>query len=131
MEGFNKAISFILGLVVVVVFIAVLTGRINLKNKIPSFTGGIFSRTTPTPTVFIPTDQPTTVVLDNQNQAQNTTDNQENTNYHQYQTNNPTTVSNGKTTSIPNTGPELFFPLVVSGLSIGLYFKNLSHKQQS
>lgn len=32
MEGLNKIISFILGLVVVIVFFAVVTGRINLKN---------------------------------------------------------------------------------------------------
>lgn len=128
MEGFNKAISFILGLVVVVVFIAVLTGRINLKNKIPSFTGGIFSRGTPTPTIPTPTAQSTMVVLDNQNQTQDATNNQENTNYHQYQTNDPTTVLNGKTTNIPNTGPELFFPIVLSGLSMGLFFKNISRK---
>ena len=128
MEGFNKAISFILGLVVVVVFVAVLTGRINLKNRIPSFNAGIFSRTTPTPTVLKPTgQQTTTVVLDNQNQTQSNTDNQGNVNYHQYQTNN-TTPLNNKTTSIPNTGPELFFPIVFSGLSMGLIFKKISHK---
>lgn len=128
MEGFNKAISFILGLVVVVVFIAVLTGRINLKNKIPSFTGGIFSRPTLTPTVVIPTEQISTVVLDNQNQTQNPSNNQEDSNYHQYQANNSTTFSNTKTTSIPNTGPELFLPIVISSLSMGFLFKKISHK---
>jgi len=128
MEGFNKAISFILGLVVVVVFLAVLTGRINLKNRIPSFTGGIFSRATPTPTVSTPTNQTTTVVLENQDQTQNTSDNQENTNDHQYQINNSTIFSNEKTSSIPNTGPELFFPVVVSGLLLGLFFKKIPRR---
>jgi hypothetical protein len=32
MDSFNKVISFVLGLVVVVVFLAVITGRINLRN---------------------------------------------------------------------------------------------------
>lgn len=38
MDSFNKIISFVLGLVVVLVFFAVITGRINFKNnsvKIP------------------------------------------------------------------------------------------------
>ena len=124
MEGFNKAISFILGLVVVVVFIAVLTGRINLKNKIPSFTGGIFSRPTPTPTKP-PVSHQGTVVLDNQNQTQNNTESQENANYHQYQTNN---APPSNTTNIPNTGPELFLPIVLSGLTAGLLLKRTSYK---
>jgi len=128
MEGFNKAISFILGLVVVVVFIAVLTGRINLKNRIPSFNAGIFSRTTPTPTTPKPVGQQTsTVVLDNQNKTQNDPNGQENINYHQYQTNNNASL-NKNTTNIPNTGPELLFPIALSGLSMGLIFKKISHK---
>lgn len=125
MEGFNKAVSFILGLVVVVVFVAVLTGRINLKNRIPSFTGGIFNRPTPTPTKIPVVIRPT-VIFDHQNQTQNKPDNQENANYHQYQTNN--TPPNTNTTNIPNTGPELFFPIVFSGLSLGLLCKKISHK---
>ena len=33
MDSFNKVISFVLGLVVVLVFFAVVTGKINLKAK--------------------------------------------------------------------------------------------------
>ena len=43
MDSFNKIISFVLGLVVVVVFLAVISGRLNLGSKKAS--------PTPTPTV--------------------------------------------------------------------------------
>lgn len=55
MDQFNKAISFILGLVVVAVFIAIASGRINLKNKLP-----LFAKSTPTPALSI-TPIPTTI----------------------------------------------------------------------
>lgn len=45
MDSFNKVISFVLGLVVVLVFFAVVTGKINFKSKTTSV-----SSATPTPT---------------------------------------------------------------------------------
>lgn len=45
MDSFNKVISFVLGLVVVLVFLAVITGKLNLKSK-PTSTSAL----TPTPT---------------------------------------------------------------------------------
>ena len=50
MDQFNKAISFFLGLIVVVVFLAVATGKINLKGKTLPFLKGSTVTTTPTPT---------------------------------------------------------------------------------
>ncbi|MBI5123775.1 hypothetical protein HZA75_08030 [Candidatus Roizmanbacteria bacterium] len=47
MDSFNKVISFVLGLVVVLVFLAVITGKLNLKSK--PF-GGSSPTSTPTPT---------------------------------------------------------------------------------
>ncbi len=56
MDQFNKAISFILGLVVVAVFIAVASGRINLKDRLTLFSRSstntsVTSKPTPSPTV--------------------------------------------------------------------------------
>ncbi len=54
MDNLNKIVSFVLGLVVVLVFLAIITGRLNLKNKIPLFSGKVSPtstvRITPTPT---------------------------------------------------------------------------------
>ena len=56
MEGLNKIISFVLGLVVVIVFFAVVTGKLDLKSKLTKTTksqtiSGVSSdQTTPTPT---------------------------------------------------------------------------------
>jgi len=74
MDGFNKVISFVLGLIVVVVIIAVITGRLNLKNRFlagvsrgqtttptptttrtPSPTPTVFGTPTPTPTIYFTT----------------------------------------------------------------------------
>ncbi|PJA55225.1 hypothetical protein CO165_04710, partial [Candidatus Roizmanbacteria bacterium CG_4_9_14_3_um_filter_33_18] len=48
MDSFNKVISFVLGLIVVLVFFAVVTGKINLKSK-TSTTSTSKSTITPTP----------------------------------------------------------------------------------
>lgn len=57
MDGFNKVISFVLGLIVVVVIIAIITGRLNLTSR---FLAGVSrgQTTTPTPTKT-PTPTPT------------------------------------------------------------------------
>lgn len=61
MDGVNRIISFILGLIVVIVSIAVITGKLNLQNRIRPF---ITRQTTqkPTPTKMAstsPTHKPT------------------------------------------------------------------------
>lgn len=50
MENFNKVLSFILGLVVVVVFVSVLSGRLNLGLKEKLIGGKTQAKATPTPT---------------------------------------------------------------------------------
>ena len=47
MGNFNKVLSFILGLVVVIVFVIVLSKRLNLQSKFIPFG----SKTSPTPTI--------------------------------------------------------------------------------
>src|SRR6185503_2786194 len=68
MDGFNKVISFVLGLVVVVVLIAIITGRLNLKQKLLSVSKG----QTTTPTV-IPTITPTRSANTTPGGSENTT----------------------------------------------------------
>src|SRR3990167_7175824 len=61
MENFNKVLSFVLGLVVVIVFVIVLSGRINLRSDI--FTG----KKTPTPTAKLATPSPSPTPKEDKN----------------------------------------------------------------
>ena len=99
MDSFNKIISFVLGLVVVVVFLAVISGRLNLGSKKASPTP------TPTPTVAGTSISKVTMSQTPINNYQN----QHN-------------AGKGVNT-IPSTGPELLFPLVFSSFLSGLYLK--------
>jgi hypothetical protein len=141
MEQFNKALSFVLGLVVVAVFIVVASGKINIKGvklagstKVtPTVTPiltpkptskpwfSFFSKkSTATPTVT-PTVRPivkNTTPLSYTGTA-NTANQQKqyDPNYHSY---------NGSTipTSIPNTGvPIALFPLFGTSLLTGIFLK--------
>lgn len=116
MDNLNKTISFVLGLVVVLVFFAVITGRINLKGKLP-----FLSKTTvPTPTLSI--SQPDSVLV---NTETNTKSSNQNTNltgsYNKYK------LVNGKTPStIPQTGsPTLLIPILISVLGGGLMLRKI------
>lgn len=144
MDQFNKAISFILGLVVVAVFIAVASGRINLTGKLPfsskstltptptikteqkqtSLFGNLFNfnkptitpKVTPTPTVYHK-PIPTITVIGNNNGSTHTYNSIE---YHTYA--NVQNVS-----SIPDTGPVLLLPLIFSSLLGGIYLRKRSN----
>jgi len=107
MDSFNKVISFVLGLVVVLVFFAVVMGKIKLPGKLSSS----FAKTTPTPT-------PISTVKINE------------------QTNNSvggSVLGNSykvsKPGSIPATGiPTLFIPsLLASGLG-GVFLRKTGRK---
>ena len=107
MDSFNKVISFVLGLVVVLVFFAVVTGKIKLPGKLSSS----FAKTTPTPT-------PISTVKINE------------------QTNNSiggsvlcNSYKVSKPGSIPATGiPTLFIPsLLASGLG-GIFLRKTGRK---
>ncbi|MDH7475980.1 MAG: hypothetical protein QHH09_00720 [Microgenomates group bacterium] len=114
MEGLNKAISFILGLVVVVVFIAVLTGRINLSSRL-SFLGKVV-KTTATKTNLTPTPsgQKISTIIISPPQTKSTN------NYY-----NVKVKTNG---TIPSTGPTMFFPLLTTSLLIGSYLRKQGKK---
>lgn len=128
MDSFNKVISFALGLVVVLVFFAVVTGKINLKSKTSTSASksiltptpaqknsggffGLFKSATPTPT---PTPKTISSVK---------VDTSENNVYKQ----NNTTTSSAK--SIPSTGlPTLFIPMLISGLAGGSLLRKAGKK---
>ncbi len=115
MDNLNKTISFILGLVVVIVFIAVITGKLNLRNKL-QFLPGSTSTVTPTEAVTQRLTAKTSPVP-----AQGTS-----SSYNQYQTQS----INGKTPSkIPSTGsPTLLLPLLLSGIGTGFLFRRFGKK---
>lgn len=109
MDSLNKIVSFVLGLVVVLVFLAIITGRLNLKNKIPLFSGKV----SPTPTVKI-TPTPTKLIESNK----------EGSTYGNY------AIKQAKTPStIPSTGsPTILLPLLFSALSGGLFLKKIGKR---
>lgn len=121
MDNLNKTVSFVLGLVVVLVFLAIVTGRLNLKNKLPL----LGSKATPTPSQKIITQKITTNNEQSTTSVPNSTGAQ-NPAYNQYQ------VVQGKTpATIPSTGsPTLLLPLLFSGLGGGLLLKKKSNKKQ-
>ncbi len=107
MDNFNKVFSFILGLVVVIVFFAVLTGRIKLPSKKNINTVPLFIKTSPTPT-------PISKIDVNQQRKKS------------YKVNNYQTTN---TKTIPATGsPTIFlYSLLVSAL-IGKKLSNIGKK---
>ncbi len=117
MEQFNKVISFVLGLVVVVIFLAVATGKINLKGKALPFSKGA----TPTTSAITPTpsSKKTTLSLNQvqpvkKNETASSTTPKGSYEYHSYGVTN--TPSN-----IPSTGPELLLPLAFTSFIAGKY----------
>jgi len=116
MDNFNKVLSFILGLVVVIVFFAVLTGRINLKNNFPFLSAKTSPtpqiKTSPTPKVNITPTPVYTVTASNTNPTHSTTS------YNRY----PTTSKNPST--IPSTGsPTFLLSFFFFTLGAGIYLK--------
>jgi len=122
MDSFNKVISFVLGLVVVLVFLAVITGKLNLKGKstsnsnitpspVQKNTGGFFgffNKPTLTPT---PTQKPYSISTVNVN---------DNNTYNQY----GSTSKPSYPKSIPSTGlPTLFIPILFFGLAGGSFLR--------
>ncbi|MFZ2026170.1 MAG: hypothetical protein WAV30_02710 [Microgenomates group bacterium] len=126
MEQFNKALSFILGLVVVAVFIIVASGKFNIKglNLAKSVSKAKITPTvTPTPakkgatTVNKVTTKTTSKPTTNTQVTK-----QVDPNFHSY---SGSTVP----TSIPNTGvPIVMFPLLGSSLLTGILMKRSQKK---
>ena len=103
MDNFNRVISFVLGLIVVIVFLVFITRRLNLKERLLSKTGPTktptptFRATTPIPQ-RIPTEYPIIT----------------RTAYNQ----------NNKPTTIPSTGsPTILLAFLFSSLGAGVFLK--------
>lgn len=107
MDNANKIFSFVLGLVVVIVFLAIITGRLNLKQIriLPLSKNTTLTPTiSPSPTPELSAMQP--VVNTNQ------------------KTSNTNTQTLGSVKTIPNTGvTTLLLPLAISGLFGGIYLR--------
>ncbi|MBI4973662.1 hypothetical protein HZC27_03575 [Candidatus Roizmanbacteria bacterium] len=119
MDQFNKAISFFLGLIVVVVFLAVATGKINLKGKTLPFLKGSTVAITPTPTL----EPINTFSQTGNTQSKPTPTTQQNSQYRTYSG----TVNSVNT--IPSTGPEMLLPLVISTFFGGSFLRKISRKK--
>lgn len=113
MDNFNKVISFVLGLVVVLVFFSVVTGRLKLPGKLSSS----FAKVSPTPTPIS-----TITVSDNSSKTSETSLFGNN-----YKTQSGKTTS--KPSSIPEAGiPTFFIPsLLASGLG-GVFLRKAGKK---
>lgn len=114
MDNFNRTISFVLGLVVVIVFLAVISGRINLKNKLSSLTK---SSTTPPPkTTTMPTPANKKIISQISVAPTSFINN--------YQTNKPINAQQNNLKTIPNTGlPTILLLLLFSSLLMGFGLK--------
>ncbi len=124
MDNLNKLISFGLGLIVVVVFLAVVTGKINLGKNVAKLTG----KNSPTPTKTKTTTSneinnykdgtskitpaSTLVVQDTKNKTTNT-----------YQ------AGEKAPSTIPATGaPTLLIPLLLSSVGGGVLLKKIGKR---
>jgi len=114
MDSFNKVISFILGLVVVLVFFAVITGKLNLSKIKTSVSKGA----TPTPKVS-PSPTPISTVKIPSGQTTSTN------NYASYNTSGKTM----STSQIPSTGlPVIFIPTLLAGVLAGSFLRKIGRK---
>ena len=116
MDNFNRVISFVLGLVVVIVFFAVLTGKLKLPGKL----GSPFAKTspTPTPTKSINPTPISTVRIENETSGRALGNS--------YKTQSNSSAAK----SIPSTGlPTLFIPTLLSGALGGSFLRKTGKKR--
>jgi hypothetical protein len=100
MEDFNKVISFVLGLIVVVVALVIITRRYDITKNLLPFSSTAKVSVTPTPTGKVVSE----VTVSPKKTVENKTNN--------YQTQTPSTI--------PSTGsPTLLLPIFGSALLIG------------
>ena len=97
MDNFNRIISFVLGLIVVIVFLAIVTGRIGLKGRNLRLGGSVSP--TPTPSGRLVSPSVASIIPTGK-----------------YQVNKPP--------SIPATGlPTLTIPLLISLGGVGVFLR--------
>lgn len=112
MENINKIISLFIGLVVVLVIFGVVTGRINLRDRLPRFLSG--RQISPTPTASPAPKKQAEKIEGAVNQYNNKT--------------TPAEGQKGDLTEIPATGAgTLFIPLAISSFFLGVYLKKIKN----
>jgi hypothetical protein len=132
MDNFNKVISFVLGLVVVVVLLVILTGRFNLREKFLPLKDTA-TKTTPAKTSPTPTSKATAKGATGTAQAPAQTKGgqplQKGTSYEYHAYNQPVSQQ-GQTkggaptaTTIPQTGPGLLIPFALTALLGGAFLR--------
>jgi hypothetical protein len=124
MDNLNKIISFVLGLIVVVVFIAIVTGRFKLGTGLKNIaktkiTPTVTATVTPTPT----TTRKIVVITPSVQKSTNT-----------YKTANGqvkvTQITGNGVSTIPNTGaPTLLLPAAFSMLAAGSFLRKKANKK--
>lgn len=113
MDALNKIVFLILGLAAVVILFAVLSGKIDLKNKFPKLSDAQKRIT------------PTIIKEDSLNQLKKTTAVKSTTSVSK--TNKNSTTSGKTVKSIPATGVETaFIPLTFILIAAGFYLKRKS-----
>lgn len=125
MEQFNKIISFVLGLAVVIIFLLVATGKINLKGKLPIFSSGSSSSkaVTPTPASKTTALNPTNSTMGGiQTKGGLYLSPTPSAAYHSYS-------SPGAVSTIPSTGPELLLPMAFAAFAGGSFLRRTGKKQ--
>jgi hypothetical protein len=121
MDNFNKIISFVLGLVVVVVLLVILTGRFNLRERFLPLKDGAKVSVTPAPkagATKAPEKKGGTAA-----QPKNIVPTQS-YNYRSYtgMTKGGQVSTISAVTAIPNTGaPTLLIPMAIASLMGGVY----------
>lgn len=116
MDSFNKVLSFVLGLIVIVVIFAVISSKLKLGDRL-----GILTLRNPTPTVTLsPTTVPTPTLT-----FFDTVNNEVSKGGVKQVTPMPVS-STSKVSQIPSTGPELLLPFALSTLLAGAYLKKRS-----
>lgn len=128
MENINKVISFILGFIIVVVFLLILSGRFRLQNRIPFIgrkTPTVTPSKAPTPTrvqVRTVTVQPTHAPGAAGSQQYNGGNGGNGSGYVAYNNQGNSPLNN--VNQIPNTGaPTLLLPFAVSAFAGGVFLK--------
>ena len=124
MDNVNKIISFILGLIVVIVFIAIVTGKFNLGKSIKSLSSAKVTPTV-TPAFIHPSTEATNSYVVTPAVTKPLTTYPTGSKISQYNSNGSGTQVGGRNLSaIPNTGaPTFLIPLVLSMLAGGTFLR--------
>lgn len=127
MDSFNKVISFVLGLVVVVVFFAVITGKLKIgKFKLPAI-GKATVTVTPSPS---PTSISTVTISNGSTGKTGSFNPNSSNNYKSYNVVSTVGKNTSSASQIPSTGlPTIFIPSLLAGALGGNFLRKTGKKK--